>query len=312
MKKAIIVGTRESRLALAQTGWVIDIMQKHFPDYEFQIHKIKTEGDRLVNVSLDQIGGKGVFVKELESALLNGEVDMAVHSMKDMPALMPHGLKIAAVPVREDARDVLLSLKAESLEQLPEGAIVGTSSLRRGVQIKQMRPDVSIKPIRGNVDTRIRKMEEGQFDAIILAAAGLNRLGLQKHIVQYLPLEKCIPAVGQGALGLQTRVGDEIGEMLLKMEDINTRIAVETERAFLRTLNGNCKIPIAAHARLKKDEVVLSGLLCHGEDSVKVAVGTKTTNIGSHEDAGKLLAGELIKELGITFAEWSANLGLKG
>ncbi|MBO8172520.1 MAG: hydroxymethylbilane synthase [Bacillaceae bacterium] len=253
--KKIVIGSRQSELAMTQTRWVIDRLQKLAPDYEFEVKKIVTKGDRILDVTLSKVGGKGLFVKEIEQAMLDGEIDMAVHSMKDMPAELPDGLVIGSVPERVDPRDVLISKTGATLDQLPEGAIIGTSSLRRGAQMKAYRPDFQIKPVRGNVGTRLRKLEEEDYDAIILAAAGMERLNWdEKVITQYLPVEISLPAVGQGALAVECREDDHtLLELLAQLNHPLTQLTVEAERAFLHTLEGGCQVPIGAYATLSGD-----------------------------------------------------------
>ncbi|MBP1930391.1 hydroxymethylbilane synthase [Ammoniphilus resinae] len=261
--RKIIVGSRQSELAMTQTKWVIQELKNLGLPYEFEIKNIVTKGDQILDVTLSKVGGKGLFVKEIEQALLDKEIDMAVHSMKDMPAILPPGLTIGAVPKRVDVRDVLISKKGQTLNELPEGAIIGTSSLRRGAQLLAYRPDLQMKWIRGNIGTRIRKLEEEDYDAIILAAAGLERMDWNGQISQFLPVEISLPAVGQGALSIECRENDK--ELLALLEKINhpdTEKAVRAERAFLSTLEGGCQVPIAAHGEIGEDGLcVLTGLV---------------------------------------------------
>lgn len=250
--KKIIVASRKSALALTQTNWVISRLREQHPSYQFEVKKIVTKGDRILDVSLSKVGGKGLFVKEIEAALLDGEADFAVHSMKDMPGEIPEGLTIGAVPRRVDPRDVMISRGGLPFEELPEGAVIGTSSLRRSAQLAALRPDLQIMPIRGNVDTRIRKLQDGECDAIILAAAGLQRLEWDGDITQFLPVEISIPAVGQGALAIECREGDRaILDLLSVLNDKETELAVRAERAFQRTLEGGCQVPIGAFAQVQ-------------------------------------------------------------
>lgn len=261
--RKIIVGSRQSKLALTQTNWVIDRLKSFGLPFEFEVKKIVTKGDRILDVTLSKVGGKGLFVKEIEQALIDKEIDLAVHSMKDMPALLQEGLMIGAIPKRVDARDVLISRSGLTLEELPEGAVVGTSSLRREAQIRAFRSDLKIEALRGNIDTRLRRAQEGEFDAIILAAAGLERMDWKGEITQYLPVELSLPAVGQGALGIECRIDDEeVRALLAKLHDHDTELAVTAERAFLRTLEGGCQVPIGAHALVSENkEVKLVGLV---------------------------------------------------
>lgn len=206
----IIVGSRRSKLAMTQTKWVIKKLEELNPDFTFEIKEIVTKGDRILDVTLSKVGGKGLFVKEIEQAMLSGEIDMAVHSMKDMPSALPEGLMVGCIPKREDPRDVLISKGRQKLADLKQGAVVGTSSLRRSAQLLQMRPDLEIKWIRGNIDTRLKKLETEDYDAIILAAAGLSRMGWKDDVVtEFLDPESCLPAVGQGALAIECRGSDE-------------------------------------------------------------------------------------------------------
>ncbi|MEJ3719615.1 hydroxymethylbilane synthase [Paenibacillus polymyxa] len=264
--RTIVVGSRQSALALTQTGHVIEdlnaLCAEHGLDLQFVIKKILTKGDRILDVTLSKVGGKGLFVKEIEQAMLAGEIDMAVHSMKDMPSELPEGLVNGAVPRREDPRDCLITLGAKRLEDLPPGAKVGTSSLRRASQIKSMRPDLQLEPVRGNIDSRLKKLETEGFDAIILAAAGLHRMGWKDRITSYIPEEACLPAVGQGALGIECRASDEELLALLRLYNHqDTSATVEAERTFLGVLNGGCQVPIGAHAVWAGQEISLTGMV---------------------------------------------------
>ncbi|MBJ8190875.1 hydroxymethylbilane synthase, partial [Bacillus cereus] len=264
--RTIVVGSRQSALALTQTGHVIEdlnaLCAEHGMDLQFVVKKILTKGDRILDVTLSKVGGKGLFVKEIEQAMLAGEIDMAVHSMKDMPSELPEGLVNGAVPRREDPRDCLITLGAKSLEDLPQGAKVGTSSLRRASQIKSMRPDLQLEPVRGNIDSRLKKLETEGFDAIILAAAGLHRMGWKERITSYIPEEDCLPAVGQGALGIECRASDEELLALLHLyNDRDTSATVAAERTFLGVLNGGCQVPIGAHAVWAGQEISLTGMV---------------------------------------------------
>jgi hydroxymethylbilane synthase len=226
------------------------------------IQRIQTSGDKILDVPLAKIGGKGLFVKEIEEALLRGEIDLAVHSMKDVPTQLPEGLDILCVPPREDPRDALISHQSVSFDQLKSGARVGTSSLRRQAQLLYHRPDFTIEMLRGNLDTRLRKLREGQYDAIVLAAAGLRRLGWDKEVTEYLPTERSLPAIGQGALGIEGRRDDAfLRTLIAKLEHPPTRTAILAERALLQRLEGGCQVPIAAHARLKGDRLELEGMI---------------------------------------------------
>jgi hydroxymethylbilane synthase len=256
------VGTRRSLLALTQTKWVVDQLKKLEPQASFELHEIVTKGDRILDVTLSKVGGKGLFVKEIEQSLFDKEADLAVHSLKDMPAELPEGLVIGAIPKRVDPRDVLLSKDGKTLDELPQGALVGTSSLRRAAQILAYRPDLQIESVRGNIDTRMRKLHEGNFDAIILAAAGLERVNFEGEIAQFLPVEISLPAVGQGALAIECRADDEETLALLRrMDDEPTRLAVTAERTFLNKMQGGCQVPIGAYATVHDGEIHITAMV---------------------------------------------------
>ncbi len=260
-RQIFIAGTRGSKLALAQTDWVIAELKKNFPEISFEKKIIKTTGDKILNSPLSKIGGKGLFVKEIEEALLAGEVDFAVHSMKDVPAELPEGLEIFCIPRRESPWDVLIT-EYFSLRDLPQGATLGTSSLRRSAQIKKIRRDLEIKPLRGNVDTRLRKWREGQFDAIILAEAGLKRLGIELPQAKRLTLSELIPAVGQGALGIEVRAEDsQIKVLLSAIHCEETALCVTAEREFLRVMEGGCQVPLGAYAWIENNRLFIAGFV---------------------------------------------------
>lgn len=296
--RTIVVGSRQSALALTQTNQVIGALEKLAAELRlevcFEVKKIVTKGDQILDVTLSKVGGKGLFVKEIEQALLNGEIDMAVHSMKDMPALLPEGLVNGAVPLRQDPRDCLISREGVDLDGLPHGAKVGTSSLRRSSQLLAYRPDLKLEWIRGNIDSRLRKLETEGFDAILLAAAGLKRMGWEDRITSYLPVEICLPAVGQGALGIQCRENDaELLELLGRYEDGDTAITVAAERSLLASLNGGCQVPIGAYAVLGEDgaTVHLTGLVGKPDGSLLLkesAAGTDPEALG--REVARLLA----------------------
>jgi hydroxymethylbilane synthase len=247
----IRIATRKSPLALAQARWVAKELCRTNPGLEVEELHIVTQGDRIQDRPLNEVGGKGLFVTEIEEALADGRADLAVHSMKDVPAELAAGLAIVCVPVREDARDVLVTTDGASLDDLEAFSRIGTSSLRRRAQLCQRRNDVICESVRGNVDTRLRKLSEGQYRAIVLALAGLRRLSLTHHPHRVLSVEECIPAVGQGALGLEARADDaRVAELVKALDHADTRLAVEAERAYLGTLEGGCQLPIAGHAQL--------------------------------------------------------------
>lgn len=258
----LILGTRGSKLALHQSEWFQSRIHAVMPDVQVTLRKIQTSGDKIVDVPLAKIGGKGLFVKEIEEALLAGEIDLAVHSMKDVPAQLPKGLEILCVPPREDARDALISRDGRSFKDLPQGATIGTASLRRQAQLLNARPDLRIVMLRGNLDTRLRKLKEGQFDAIVLAAAGLHRLAWAHEITEYLDPSVSLPAIGQGALGIEGRSDDQfVRSVLDRLNDCATATTVTAERAFLARLEGGCQVPIAACATLSDGQVMLDGLV---------------------------------------------------
>ncbi|WP_456430984.1 hydroxymethylbilane synthase [Thermosulfuriphilus sp.] len=260
--KRIVIGTRGSKLALAQTDWVREAIKARYPELSIELEIIKTRGDKILDVPLAKVGGKGLFVKEIEEALLSMRVDLAVHSLKDVPTELPEGLEIAIIPCREDPRDVLISRSGRSLVDLPRGARVGTSSLRRQAQLRALRPDLIIEPLRGNVDTRLRKLDEGQYEAIVLAAAGLSRLGLVHRATEFISPEVLIPAIGQGALGIEVRTEDTgLKELLSFLHHPETALCTEAERAFLARLEGGCQVPLAAHAILRGNELFMDALV---------------------------------------------------
>ncbi len=262
MRQLIRVGTRGSKLALAQTNWVIQKIKKQYPGIQVEVTVIKTKGDKILDVPLAKVGGKGLFVKEIEEALLREEIDLAVHSMKDVPTELPDGLDIAIIPERESPFDVLISRKEVGLAELSPGATVGTSSLRRTAQLRARRPDLRIENLRGNLDTRLRKLSEGLYDAIVVAEAGLLRLGLgDTPRVRFSP-EDMLPAIGQGALAIEVRLKDEeLLEGLSFLHHEETAVAVAAERAFLKRLGGGCQVPLAAYARFEGEQLVVEALI---------------------------------------------------
>ena len=261
-RSTLILGTRGSKLAVHQSQWVQARLQELAPGLTISLQRIQTSGDKILDVPLAKIGGKGLFVKEIEDALLSKEIDLAVHSMKDVPTALPEGLDILCVPPREDPRDALITRDGCRLDQLKPGARIGTSSLRRQAQLLHYRPDFTIEMLRGNLDTRLRKLREGQFDAIVLAAAGLRRLAWDAEITEYLPVHLSLPAIAQGALGIEARSDDTfVRELLSRFEHRPTRITVTAERALLHRLEGGCQVPIAAHAALEGDRLTVDGLV---------------------------------------------------
>ena len=290
----IIIGSRGSRLALWQAKWVK--RQLDAAGFQVEIQVIKTTGDKLVDVPLNQSGVKGLFIKEIEEALLSGTVDLAVHSLKDLPNDQPEGLYVAAVPEREDARDVLISRAGKKFADLPTGARVGTSSLRRRSQIAQLRPDLEILPVRGNVDTRFRKLDRGDFDGLILAAAGAHRLGLQARIAQYFTVNEVCPAVGQGALAIEIRRGDaRLERAVAPLDHVLTHQAARAERAVLRRLGGGCQLPIAAHALPEEDCLRLHGVVA-SPDGKRMIGAAASGSLDDPESLGASVADSLIKQ----------------
>lgn len=258
----LVYATRKSALALAQCRAFVAAVRAANPGLEVEEKQITTSGDRIQDRPLAEVGGKGLFVKEIEEALLDGSADFAVHSIKDVPAVLPNGLHIACIPKREDPRDVLVSPKYGTLDALPEGATVGTSSLRRSVSLLSYRRDLKIVPLRGNVDTRLRKVDAGEADAIVLARAGLVRLGLEKRATSVLEPDVSLPAVGQGALGIEARIGDaNVAGVLAKLHDRETATCVAAERGVMAALEGDCKTPLAAHARKIGSELDLAAFI---------------------------------------------------
>ena len=261
-QRRLRIGTRGSSLALWQAEWVKSQLLGGQQELIVELVVIKTTGDKILDVPLAMVGGKGLFVKEIEEALLDGRADLAVHSVKDMPAVLPEGLHLAAMPPREDPRDALISKNGAGLDKLPHGARVGTSSLRRAAQLLHLRPDLRIETLRGNVDTRLRKLETEGLDAIVLAAAGLKRMELSQVISEYLEPERILPAVGQGALGIETRIGDvstnEIVASLIHQQTVTT---VRAERAFLKRLEGGCQVPIGGYATMEGETLILTGMV---------------------------------------------------
>ncbi|NPA95004.1 MAG: hydroxymethylbilane synthase [Thermodesulfobacteria bacterium] len=262
MKDRLVLATRKSKLALAQSTWVKNQLEQKWPGCKVELLKVTTKGDKILDVPLAKVGGKGLFVKEIEEAMLDGRADLAVHSLKDVPTEIPEGLEVSIFPKREDFRDAFISRSGGCLADLPQGAKVGTSSLRRMAQLRILRSDLQIESLRGNLDTRLRKLDEGNFDAIILAAAGLNRLGLSDRISCLLSTDVMIPAIGQGALGIEFRSDDEDTRQMLKtLHHQETAICVEAERAFLETLEGGCQVPIGAVARLDGQTLYMEGIV---------------------------------------------------
>jgi hydroxymethylbilane synthase len=285
------IGSRGSQLALWQANHVAADLRGRGHEVEIQI--IKTTGDKITDVSLSQVGTKGMFTKEIEEALAAGQVDLAVHSLKDLPTELPPGFEIAAITKREDPRDAFLSVKYASVAELPRGARVGTSSLRRQAQLRQMRDDLEVHPLRGNVDTRLRKLETGEYDAIILAAAGLNRLGLTQRVRSYFDTREMCPAVGQGALAIEIRAGDSAmrGELAF-FDSPSDHAATDCERAVLRSLGGGCQVPIGAHATVTDGEVSVTAVVA---DPIGTAVLREGGTGNDPERLGRSVGEMLLK-----------------
>ncbi|PID15653.1 hydroxymethylbilane synthase [Sporosarcina sp. P34] len=299
--RKIIVGSRRSKLALTQTKWFIEQMKQAGAPFEFEVKEIVTKGDQILDVMLSKVGGKGLFVKEIQQALFDKEIDFAVHSMKDMPAVIPNGLTVGCIPKRVDPRDAYIANDHVRFMDLPVGAVVGTSSLRRSSQLLMLRPDIEIKWIRGNIDTRLRKLHDGEFDAILLAAAGLKRMGWDDSIVtEHLSLEDCIPAVGQGALAIECRDDDtELLNELAKLTDESTWIELQAERTFLNEMDGSCQVPIGGFAKFDGNEVEMTGFIASPDaiqvfrETVKgkdpVAVGKEVSKILRDQGAAEVI-----------------------
>ncbi len=297
MTASLKIGTRGSKLALWQANWVRAELEKAHPDIMVELVIIKTKGDKIQDVPLAKVGGKGLFVKEIEEALLDGRIDLAVHSMKDMPGDIPPGLCIGPVPERELPMDVLISGNGKKLTGLEKGATIGTSSLRRSAQLLNLRPDIRIIPLRGNLDTRLRKLDEGQMDAIVLAAAGIRRLGLENRVTEYLDPAHMLPAVAQGALCIEIRESDTDTESLIGiLNHPETRAVVLGERAFLRRLEGSCQIPVAGYGTLENGYFTLNGLVANLDGTVVL----KESSGGPADQA---------REIGIELAEKLLSMG---
>lgn len=293
--KQLRIGTRASQLALWQANWVKSELEKRYPGMAVELVKIKTMGDKILDVPLAQVGGKGLFVKEIEEAMLRGEIDIAVHSMKDVPTEFPEGLGLYCITEREDPRDAVIS-RGVKFADLPQGARIGTSALRRQAQLLKVRPDLRMVVIRGNVETRIRKLTDENLDAVILAAAGLNRLGFADQVSEYLPVELSLPAIGQGALGIECRLDDEtIKETIAFFNHPDTAHAVRAERALLWRCEGGCQVPIAAHGQVAGATLTLTGFVASvdGTRSVKDTISGPVTDC---EKLGIALAEKLLAD----------------
>ncbi len=294
MRTSIRIGTRGSALALQQTRAVIDRLVAACPGLEAESMVFKTKGDKILDVPLAKIGDKGLFVKELEEALLDGRIDLAVHSVKDLPSQLPAGLILRTLTEREDPRDVLVARNGLTLSTLPEKAVIATSSLRRGAQLRHWRPDLNIVPLRGNLDTRLRKLETERLDGIVVAAAGMIRMGWQVRISEIIPPEICLPAVGQGALGVELRADDLATQALLQpLVSMATEAAVSAERSFLGHLEGGCQVPIAAWAAVEEQTIHLRGMLST-VDGATLLRGERWGPADAPDRLGAALADELL------------------
>ncbi|MCP4486670.1 MAG: hydroxymethylbilane synthase [Gammaproteobacteria bacterium] len=290
------IATRSSPLALWQAEEVCRQLCQHYPELKVTLVQMKTRGDKLLDSPLAKVGGKGLFVKELETGMLEGRADIAVHSMKDVPVSFPEGLELGLIMAREDPRDAFVSNTYASLADMPEGALVGTSSLRRQTQISERYPHLKIDWLRGNVNTRLRKLDDGKYDAIILASAGLKRLGFNNRIKTAIEPELCLPAIGQGVLGIEIRSDDDaVRRLLAPLGDAETTTLITAERALNKTLNGGCQVPIAGHAIFQQDEIYLRGLVGEPDGSLilRAEIRGKAENA---EQLGVTLAEDLISQ----------------
>lgn len=288
------IATRKSPLALWQAEYVSNLLKQHHPELEVELIKMTTQGDKILDTPLAKVGGKGLFVKELELGMLEGTADIAVHSMKDVPVDLPDGLHLPVICPREDPRDALVSNQYESFYSLPQGARVGTSSLRRQCQLKAERPDLVILDLRGNVNTRLAKLDAGDYDAIILAAAGLVRLGMEARIRERLAPEISLPAIGQGAVGIECRSDDaRVNNLIQALNDRDTALRVTAERAMNAGLNGGCQVPIAGFAELSQDALMLRGLVGEpdGSNIIRAEIAGPTENA---QEMGQVLAEDLL------------------
>jgi len=295
MAREIVIGTRDSALAMWQTNWVVDNLKRLNPGYRFRVVSMKTQGDKILDVALAKIGDKGLFTKELELAMQEGEIDLAVHSMKDLPTVLPEGLMIGCICERVDPRDVVISMNRTTLAQMPQGARIGTSSLRRCAQLLNFRPDLQLEPLRGNLNTRMAKLERNNLDAIILAAAGVERLGWGDRITEHLSTDICLPAVGQGSIGVEIREEDtEVYNVVQTLNHFPSQAAINAERALLRKLEGGCQIPIGSLGTVEDDRLTLRGVVAglDGRDLIRDSVSGPA---GQAVSLGEELAGRLIE-----------------
>lgn len=303
MKNKIIIGTRSSKLALWQAEYIADCIRQRYPEKTVELLHVTTKGDKVLDVPLAKIGGKGLFTKEIETAMLENKIDIAVHSLKDMPTQLPDGLSLAVVTKRADPYDAFVSIKYDSFAALPQGAKVGTSSLRRKAQLLHARPDLQIQNLRGNVNTRLEKLEQGQFDAIILAAAGLKRLGFGARIREILPKSLCLPAVGQGILAIEARTDDKEMFSLLKfLHDEGAWQAALAERAFLSRVEGGCQVPVGVHAVTDKDVLTVEAVIA-SLDGTQLLYDKETGPVSSATELGRKAAEKLLDEGGLAIMQ---------
>lgn len=295
-KRKYIVATRPSLLAYTQTQQTVELLKKKNPECDFEIIKISTHGDKVIDIPLTTFGGTGVFVKELENAIIQGKAHFAVHSLKDVPSIQPDELVLASFPPREDPRDILLIKNNLSINELPDNCIIGTGSPRRMVQIAHIKPNVVFIDLRGNIDTRLQKLKDGHYDAIVLAAAGLNRLGKQIDANAFLSVDSCIPSVGQGAIAIECRKDDnETIEMLRTINDNNTEISIVAERSYMKTIGGGCKFPLGAYAKVENELVQLSVMIGNHHTNQLIRM-SDYSSLAKAEELGKMLAEKIILE----------------
>lgn len=295
MAREIVVGSRDSALAMWQTNWVVENLQRLNPDYSFRIVSMKTQGDKILDVALAKIGDKGLFTKELEVAMINREIDLAVHSMKDLPTVLPEGLMIGAICERVDPRDVVISRLGIPLEQMPKGARIGTSSLRRCAQLLNFRADFQLEPLRGNLNTRMAKLEQQELDGIILAAAGIERMGWGDRITQRLATEVCLPAVGQGSIGIEIREDDsEVYKIVQTLNHFVSQAAITAERALLKKLEGGCQVPIGSLGTVEGETLTLQGVVA-GLDGKELIRSSISGPVDQAAVLGEELAARLVE-----------------
>ena len=294
----LVIATRRSKLALWQSEFVKSELQKHYPDMEIVLQEFMTKGDKILDVPLAKIGGKGLFTKELEVAMLEGNAHLAVHSLKDVPTQFEDGLQLTAVTKRYDPRDALLSNKYTSISELPTGAVIGTTSLRRRMALKLLRPDIELKDLRGNINTRIAKLNAGEYDAIILAATGVQKLGIQNEVKYFTPIstDEMIPSMGQATLGIETRTDPKIIELLSVLNDNNAEIESTIERSFVHTLEGGCQVPIGVKATIIDDKSVRVQAIVGMPDGSESISEDITADINNYENIGKILAQTFIDQ----------------